>query len=694
MVNVNPNEFGRRFVNSDPVFGTLLVSQEIRTNFQALERGNDLRSVLGTTVNPVKTLALWIEPGSYATDGSSTKFWAGGFTPDYGTAGWPSIVNPVQYRTDTVVINSVGNIVISIGSESPTPPPASPYPSDCVPIVEVTILQGIAALDDSNVTIRDVRPMYVTSAAGFGINPKEETQYAASGQHTFNLATITYTPGNSELNVYMGGVRKNPNEDYIESSTTSITFIDPATLPFIITKGLPLNEKVTVWKVGAASAHRLADLDDVSVDQANAVIDPLGVRFTLYSGPSFSGTFLANANNPFATLADVSNVVGTIPFGVQHIASGLNAGKHGPTVTIDQTADNPTLKITKANVGGSFPVVLVDNSDSVPALQIMQTGVAPGVLLQQSGSADALQISYLSTVASVAPIAVLRTVSTAREPLITLRANTTGGLGANISILGNELTFANQANVRTFTFDVATATLSITGSSDSPRVVINHPSAGGGKSLEVIHVGANDAVRINNSGSAYALTLNNTSTNTILVVKGTATANLEPLWGSKFGSPTYADAHHTHLPAALNAGTGIALAELNDVDSNLANAVIDTGSTASPHRSSLADADNPLAIMADIQVQIPRIKTGSYTGNGTSQSISIGFQPDWVQLYNDGDNTQSGVYIARGSTGRFFKVSGAANVTITPTGFTLNDGTNPINYLGNTYHYVAFKSNI
>jgi hypothetical protein len=624
-----------------------------------------------------------VEPGSYATDGSSTKYWAAtigdGRTPDYGSAGWPAIVGLGQYRTDTVVINAVGNIIVSIGSESPTPPLASPYPSDCVSIAEVTILQGVDLLptgfaDDSFVTIRDVRPMYVTSAAGFGINPKEETQYATlSGQTAFNLATVTYTPGNSEINVYVGGNRKNVGEDYLETSATQITFFT----------GLPLNEKVTVWKVGAASAHRLADLDDVSVDQANAVIDPLSIR-----------TFPANSNNPFATLADVSNVVGTIPFGAQHDpVSGVHT-----LVTINQTADNPTISLTKASVGGSFPVVLVNNSDSVPALQIMQTGIAPGILLQQSGGNDALQISYLSTVASVAPIAVLRTISTAREPLITLRANTTGGLGANISlgngVFGNELTFANQANVRTFTFDVSAATLTVQGSSNSPRVVINHPSAGGGKSLEVIHVGADDAVRINNSGSAYALTLNNTSTNTVLVVKGTATANLEPLWGSKFGSPTYADAYHTHSPAALNAGTGIALVELNDVDSNLANAVIDTGSTASPKRILPADADNPLSTMADIQAQIPRIKVSNYTGNGTSQSIAVGFQPDWVQLYNDGDNTQSGAYIARGSTGRFFKVSGAANVTIAPTGFTLNDGTAPLNGLGVSYHYVAFKSNI
>jgi hypothetical protein len=336
----------------------------------------------------------------------------------------------------------------------------------------------------------------------------------------------------------------------------------------------------------------------------------------------------------------------------------------------------------------------------------MQTGTAPGILLQQSGGNDALQISYLSTVASVAPIAVLRTISTAREPLITLRANTTGGLGANISVFGNELTFANQVNVRTFAFDVAAATLTVQGSSNSPRVVINHPSAGGGISLEVIHQGADHTVVINNSGSGYALKLNNTSTNTILVVKGTATANLEPLWGGKFGwsrsnppfasSLSYADDYHTHSPAALNGGTGVALAELNNVDDDLSKAVIDVGGTASPYRSSPATADNPLSTMADIQAQIPRIKVGSYTGNGTSQFISTVFLPDWVQLYNDSDNTQSGVYLARGSTSRFFKASGTANITITTSGtnggFSVNDLFT--NALGISYHYVAFKSNI
>lgn len=673
-------EFGRRFDGSQPPFGTLLVSQKVRTNFQALERGNELRPVLGTVINPAKIFALFVEAGSYAIDGQSTKFWAGSLTPDYGTTGWPLIVNPGQYRTDTVVINPTGSLIVSIGTESPLPSPlAASYPSDVVPIAEVTILQGVefqptGFADDSFVTIRDVRPMYVISAAGFGINPKEETQLATSGGQTlFTFSTITYTPGNSEINVYVGGDRKNVGEDYTETSTTSITFNLP---------GLPLNEKVTVWKVGAASAHRLADLDDVDVPTADAVIDPLSLR-----------TFPANNGNPFATLADVSNVVGTIPFGAQHDPI---SGVHGPTVTINntQTADSPTLSITKSNIGGSIPVVFVNNPDSASALRIDQVGAAPSILLQQFGSDDALQISYLSTAANVAPVAVLRTVSTAREPLITLRANTTGGLGANISVFGNELTFANESNVRTFAFEVGTASLTITGTSTSNRLNINNTTTSTSRSIRVVHLSTNTngaAVEIQNAGNSTTLVLNNTSTKTIQVVRGTGSFYLDPLWGRQLGLPSYADTYHTHLSSALNDGTGIALANLIDVTSTLSEAVRDTANV----RITVASSTNPLATMADIQNQIPNIKTGTYTGNGTTQGVNVGFQPDWVQLYNDSDNTQSGVFVSRSGTssGRYFKASGAPNITVTSTGFTVNDGTPPINQLASTYRYIVFKSN-
>ena len=120
---------------------------------------------------------------------------------------------------------------------------------------------------------------------------------------------------------------------------------------------------------------------------------------------------------------------------------------------------------------------------------------------------------------------------------------------------------------------------------------------------------------------------------------------------------------------------------------------VDVNMEAGYTNANAPSALNPLATLSDIDLSVAKIKFGSYAGNGTSQPINVGFQPDWVLLYNADDNTQSGVYVARGGAGRFFRTSGTADVTITGTGFTLNNGTAPLNQSPKNYFYIAIQGN-
>ena len=701
------------FEENLPAPGTLLISNEVRTNFQALDRANELRPVLGSTpglpsidyIGRTPTaFNLYVLPGNYASDGQSTKSWVGGYTPDYGDISlWPAIPSLNDYRTDAIVINSSGALMITIGTPSGSPnPPAPTYPSDVIPIAEIIIRSdtlvppGITTLDFTEAIpiptynlLRDVRPMYVISAAGFGINPKEEILTATSGQASFALLTFTYTVGESEINVYVGGNRKALSDDYIE-----VGLPGTASSQILFNTGLPLNEKVLVYKVGAASAHRLSDLDDMTVDLANAVIDPEGIRTVSYVGPTFApNAYLADRNNPFVTLADLKYGAGLIPFGVEHDAV---TGVHGPKVTITQPNDDNVLVVSRSHTGSTGAAVVVNNSGTVPGVNIIQSGDSNSVLIQQIGNNNAVQLLHQHTATGIAPLFISRVVGGSREPLVMLRDNTVGGVGANITVASHELTLADETNARRFVFDVSTASLTLQNGGSNNHLTINKTAGGAGNSIQITHVGTSDAVLVNNTGSGAALVLNvtATSTNTIQVVRGTSTFSLDPLWGSKLGLPKVnADAYHTHAAAALNGGLGVFLAEIVDVGSVLSNAVIDVGSTASPIRSLPATADNPLATIDDVSSRTCKIKTGRYTGTGVSHTIALGFQPDWVQLYNESNASQSGVFIANGGTGRRF-ATGVASITIDPLGtdFTLTNGSAPVNFLGDIYYYIAYKS--
>ena len=91
-------------------------------------------------------------------------------------------------------------------------------------------------------------------------------------------------------------------------------------------------------------------------------------------------------------------------------------------------------------------------------------------------------------------------------------------------------------------------------------------------------------------------------------------------------------------------------------------------------------------------------KTGNYTGNGTSQSIDVGFQPKtlkiirWNETYpceaQKNDQMQGDDYLRINSDGT--PVIDLANgITLTETGFDLGSDST-INADGNTYYWEAY----
>lgn len=107
---------------------------------------------------------------------------------------------------------------------------------------------------------------------------------------------------------------------------------------------------------------------------------------------------------------------------------------------------------------------------------------------------------------------------------------------------------------------------------------------------------------------------------------------------------------------------------------------------------------------AKITQHVPRIKTGTYTGNGAAtQAITgIGFQPVAVIIVQGaGTNTGTykflklpgmGLFSAAFETGQNVRLDQIISLNV--DGFTVGDGTgfgNQLNVNGDTYAYIAFK---
>lgn len=649
----------KRYNRDKPTPGTLLLSEEARNNFQALERSNELRPILATVIDPDRVMALYVEAGYYANSSAATAHFNGGFSNNFDSSTIPH----GGERTDALVITAGGSLLILEGTAESTPGTSLPplYSSNSIPIAEVVMPSGAVSLADPTVTIRDVRPMFITSASGFGINPIEEVLIAKEqGQTVFNLTTFTYSPGDYELNVFVGGVRKNAGEDYVETSTSELTFVT----------GLPVGEKVVVWKVGSASKYNLADLDDVTVDQAQSVIDPDGNR------PN-----VASRNNPFATLLDIKGGAEAIPFGVQHNDA---TGEHGPQVSIVQPADDIALIVNKNHTGGTGAVISVTNSGSAPGVHVVQVGDGIGINLLHAGANNAVAISDTNTGSD--PALYIDRVVTLADRQSFIRLDDTGSSKTvDVSFYNNEITFDDNASSThriKLNANLGTITLTHNTGSSANLTITKSGTNAAGRSINVTHSGAGEAFNIEHLSTTAtpAIRINRASTTSeAMRVDGIL---LDPLWS---GSSIVADTLHTHKFGTKRSGATIStpiLSDLVDVTSAQSSAF---GSAHSP------SAGNPFATINDINNKVPRTKFGTYTGNGTSQSINVGFEPDWVMLYNGDDHLQSGAYAARGGTGRYFSTAGTASITLTATGFNVSGATGPVNQSTKNYFYIAIK---
>ena len=109
---------------------------------------------------------------------------------------------------------------------------------------------------------------------------------------------------------------------------------------------------------------------------------------------------------------------------------------------------------------------------------------------------------------------------------------------------------------------------------------------------------------------------------------------------------------------------------------------IDAALGQKAEKSAVTSLQSQVAGKADA-ASVPRLVTGSYTGNGATQSISLGFQPKMVIIPVDDYNT---TVLLSGRTGKAGSISGS--------GFTVTFDSTSIygtNRSGQSYAYFAIK---
>jgi hypothetical protein len=91
----------------------------------------------------------------------------------------------------------------------------------------------------------------------------------------------------------------------------------------------------------------------------------------------------------------------------------------------------------------------------------------------------------------------------------------------------------------------------------------------------------------------------------------------------------------------------------------------------------------------------PNTLIGTYSGTGVTQTIDIGFKPDWLWVFTDGEMPVQRFALdpTTDDAGGFNTVQGGPGIitSLDPTGFVVGTSTDS-NASGATYYYVAFRA--
>jgi len=251
-----------------------LISSADSSNLKRLNIRNtdELKVVPRTTPDNKVT----VRPGTFVkSDGTGSVTFTGGDSPIFP----PVTTNP---RIDLLCIDDAGVLSRIAGTENSSPLPEN-YPTNKQVLAEITITEtGTVVIDEND--IKDVR-MFLNLGGGgaggtVGVLPRYAAFIATEGQTVFDLP-FSYQQGDNSLQVFCDGILKRVNDDYVETSSTRVTFntgrIAGEKVTFRVMVGTSTNRVETSFtnQTTVVVNHNLNAYPQVQViDNNNAVIIP------------------------------------------------------------------------------------------------------------------------------------------------------------------------------------------------------------------------------------------------------------------------------------------------------------------------------------------------------------------------------------------------------------------------------------
>lgn len=152
-----------------------------------------------------------------------------------------------------------------------------------VPNVDFTLSGNTIAFTVAPILGAEILVRYGSAATQVSSTFSTESQVATAGQTVFNLASVIYVPGANAMAVYVNGLRMVSGADYLETTTTRVTFTSglAAGDEVLFVAGRTLNdavgaESVSFLQAGTGAVARTAQAkmrEVVSVKDFGAVGD-------------------------------------------------------------------------------------------------------------------------------------------------------------------------------------------------------------------------------------------------------------------------------------------------------------------------------------------------------------------------------------------------------------------------------------
>ena len=554
------------FDPSKPESRKRFISEEVRGNFQALSRANDLRC----TEQDPPDLTVHVEAGAYAITSERTLHFTGGDSDPIDTTTGGSAT---QQRIVVLELDDSGGLHFNYNGSWVTPPvmPVAPsYNANRIPLCEILVTYGDTSIIQDNVV--DVRPMVNLGSTGPLINPGRIYTTALPGQTAFDTSIhFTFNPNNDELLVWSNLVAPfaPPNGLFYRVSGVDYLEIPGNDHTIFFTTPFTGGEQVVIWKAGLApmpGQFGLADLSNVDGNQEAAflgadvptVINP----FLTISGhnainhlalPQFSSvvTHLTTIATPpkrhHASEIEVTPTPGGYSFNTnvqdvlvdvrtniytRFLAQHITTGEHGPSVTINTPAGaNPSLQIINGLTDGIRVIqtssgkkgiaVYQQTNDNALRLEKSNTGNANCLHILNSGNSDSVYIEHQATsghalevahLVNATDSAVLITNQAPVNAVEVVQNNAAHGYHVNKTSTGsgNAVDIYNQGSgaglrvTQSSTVAPSPAVLFVDNSCTTGRAVeVDQRGSGITLYLNKISTDAGNIIEINNAGSGY-----------------------------------------------------------------------------------------------------------------------------------------------------------------------------------------------